>query len=178
MGLISLFILVVLVVGIPSTILYFLYKWLTKKGQKKIGVIILVAIFGFLTYSIYTAIYPSNQFYIDEFEINTGLEFPKSGKITIKDSNYPDQHGDYGSTAIIEFNKIEYEQLKTNIASLKNFQVDTTRQGIGITTECRKLTKGYSKNDFEIIYYNTEKEWFKVAFLRNKKTIIFERCSS
>ena len=178
MGLIRLFLVIILAIGIPTTILYFLYKWLAKKGQKKIGLLLLIAILGYLTYSIYTAFYPLNEFYEYEFEYNAGLDFPKTGIIVKKDSNYPDQHGDYWASAIIELDTKEYESIKTKLINQKNFQIDTTQQGLGITKNYRELTKTIDKEDIEIIYFNTKKQWFKVAFLKNKRTIIFERSSS
>jgi hypothetical protein len=178
MGLIILFIIVILAIGIPITVLYFLYKWLAKKGQKKIGVLLLTVILGYMTYSIYTAFYPLNEFYEYEFEHNSGLDFPKTGIIIDKNSNFPDQHGDYWASAIIAMDTEEFEILKTNLLNQKGFQIDTTRQGMGITKDYRELTKAIDKKDIEIVYLNTDKEWFKVAFLKNKKTIIFERSSS
>jgi len=154
------------------------HKWLVRKGQKKVGILILVTIFGFLTFSIYTAFYPLDEFYEHEFTINTGLDFPKTGSIVSKDSNYPDQHGDYWASAIVELDTDEYEALKTKLLNQQDFQIDTTRQRIGITTAYRELTKNIDKKDIEVVYMNINRQWFKVAFLKNKKAIIFERSSS
>jgi hypothetical protein len=177
-GIIGLFLVVILVIGVLTAILYFLYKWLVKKGQKKIGILILITILGFLTFSIYTAFYPLDEFYEQQFEIHTGLDFPKTGRIVSKDSNYPDQHGDFWASAIVELDTEEYAALKIKLLNEQDFQIDTTGQGIGITTAYRELTKNINKEDIEVVYVKTGKLWFKVAFLKNKKTIIFERSSS
>lgn len=178
MGIIFLFIAIILAVGIPTVILFYLYKWLAKKRQKKIGVLLITALVGYFTFSVYTAIYPLEEFYKHEFEYNTGIDFPKTGTIVDKDSDYPDQHGDYWASAIIDLDTKEYETLKKNLLNQEGFQVDTTQQGLGITINYRELTKNIDKENVEIVYLNTKKQWFKVAFLKNKKTIIFERSSS
>ncbi len=174
--------------GLGGGLLYLIYlpfkKRLLKNGkltkQKNrlinrsyIGLIFLLAIF-----STWTAFFPMNGFYRDEFEYNTGLKFPDSGKIIDKDSEYPDFHGDYWAAAIFEVNEVDFNKLKADLKINENFQVDTTNQRIGITREFYDLTKEITDEQIEIVFSNKTKEWFKVAFLKDGKTIIFERSST
>ena len=182
------FIMVCIAYGLGGGLLYLIYlpfkKRMIKNGRLTrrnsrlinstyVSLILLIAIF-----STWTAFFPMNGFYRDEFENNTGLEFPDSGKIIAKDSEYPDLHGDYWATAIFEVNELDFKTIKTDLQRNKNFQVDTTSQRIGITREFDELTKGIKEDNIEIVYFNKNKEWVKVAFMNDGKTIIFERSSS
>jgi hypothetical protein len=182
------FFMVCIAYGLGGGLLYLIYlpfkKRLINNGkltrQKSrlinrlyIGLIFLLAIF-----STWTAFFPMNGFYKDEFENNTELEFPDSGKIIAKDSEYPDFHGDYWAAAIFEVNDKDFKDLKTELMNIENFQVDTSNQKIGITREFDNLILNIEYKDIEIVFFNKTKEWFKVAFLKDGKTIIFERSST
>lgn len=72
---------------------------------------------GFVSYSIYDAIYPSDSFYEKEFERVSGMSFPKVGVITQKYSTYPDIHGDYTSCALIELSAADYNLIRQRLMS-------------------------------------------------------------
>ncbi len=182
------FLMVCIAYGLAGGLLYLIYlpfkKRLIKSGkltnQKSriinrlyIGLIVLIAIF-----STWTAFFPLNGFYKEEFENNTGLEFPESGKIRAKDSEYPNFQGDYWAAAIFEVNDTDYKSLKNKLLNDENFQVDTTNKKIGIPREFDNLILDIDKEEIEIVLSNKTKEWFKVAFLKDGKTIIFERSST
>ncbi|MFK5981521.1 MAG: hypothetical protein QM499_01305 [Flavobacteriaceae bacterium] len=182
------FLMVCIAYGFAGGLLYLIYlpfkKKLIKKGkltkQKSklinrlyIGLIFLLAVF-----STWTAFFPMNGFYKEEFENNTELKFPESGKIISKDSEYPDFHGDYWAAAIIEVNEKDFKKLKDELINSENFIVDTSNKKIGITREFDNLIKNIEYEDIEIVFLNKTKEWFKIAFLKDGKTIIFERSST
>jgi len=183
-----LFIVLCIGFSIAGGLLYLTYlpfkKWLIRNGKltnKRSGQINrayvgLIALLAFFT--TWTAFFPLDSFYKDEFKYNTGLEFPVSGTIIAKASEYPDLHGDYWASAIIEVKEDDYQTLKKQISQRANFSLDTTNQKIGITTEYDKLTNNINEGEIEVVYSNMEKQWFKVAFLKDRKTIIFERNSS
>lgn len=177
MDLLFLLILIVLI-GVPIVISYFIYRWLRRTEFKKNAFIVPTLILGTLTFYIYTAFYPTDSFYREDFASNTNIKLPNTAKILAKDASYPDQFGDYWSSAIIQLNEDEYLKLESELSKSKNFEIDTTNQKIGITKEYSKLTENISENEIKIVYYNKNKEWFKVAFLKDKKRIIFERSSS
>lgn len=182
------FIIACITYGLGGGLLYLIYLpfkkrmikngRLTRRNSRLVNATYISLILLFVIFSTWTAFFPMNGFYSDEFENNTGLKFPDSGKIIAKDSEYPDWHGDYWAVAIFEVNELDFKTIKTDLQRNENFQVDTTNQRIGITREFDELTKGIKEDNIEIVYFNINKEWFKVAFMNDGKTIIFERCSS
>ena len=168
-----------LIISIPIGLSIFIYKWLKKRGFKKIASFISALIIGLFSYSIFSAIYPPDSFYIDEFEENTKLVFPKSGKIILKDADFPDHFGDYWATAVVVVSENDFNILFHDLKANKDFKLDTSKFGIGIGTDFEKLIQGsFKESDIKIILANQTKEWFKVAFLKDGTTIIFERSSS
>ncbi len=183
-----LFLIVCIAYGLGGGVLYLIYlpfkKRLIKNGKltiqrsRLINQLYISLIFLMAIFSTWTAFFPMNGFYEDIFENNTELEFPKSGKIIAKDSEYPNFHGDYWAAAIFEVNNEDFQNLKTKLMNMENFQIDTSNQKIGIPREFDNLISNIEYKDIEIVFFNKTKEWFKVAFLKDGKTIIFERSSS
>ena len=176
--LLLLILMFILIIGVPIVISYFIYRKLRKTEFRKYAFIIPTLILGTLTYFIYTAFYPTDSFYKEDFETNTNIKLPATAQILSKDATYPDQFGDYWSSAIIELNEDEYLKLQSKLSKSKNFAIDTTNQQMGITKEYYNLTEDVSEKEIKIVYYNKNEQWFKVAFLKDKKRIIFERSSS
>lgn len=177
-----------IVVGLAGGLIYLIYlpfkKRLIKSGRltlthsRRINKIYILVLFLFAASQTYFAFFPTNSFYKDEFKYNTGINLPSSADIIDKDSDYPDMHGDYWASAIIRLNKNDYDELKKDIAKKIDFEVDTTNQRIGITHKYDILTKDINTNSIDIVYSNSKKEWFKLAFLKDGRTIIFERSST
>ena len=103
-----LFLLLVLIIVFFGLFVYlgFCY-WKRSKAAKYIIVSIL---FVFL-WSVYTAIYPNDSFFEHEFERVSGMDFPESGEIIIKNATYPDMQGDYFSCFVIKVNHQDHEML-------------------------------------------------------------------
>ena len=160
------------------TISYWGYRLLKKTMLRKIAILFPAIIFGTIAIILYLAVNPTNEFYIEQFEKNSEIKFPISGRIIEKDATFPDLHGDYWAAAIIEVEKSEFEILKTKFKKSTLFIIDTTNQKIGVTKEYDQLTNGIQMNEIEIVYANNREEWFKVAFLNDSKRLIFERASS
>lgn len=118
---------------IPVGLAYLVFRWLRLRGYKIIGIVIMVAVTIWSVYSSYTAFYPTDGFYEDEFEIYTGLDFPASGNILTKDASYPDLHGDYSATAIFKTDKNDFNKILTAIRNDKKFQLDTILLKFGLT---------------------------------------------
>ncbi|MFY0608621.1 MAG: hypothetical protein JXR10_18025 [Cyclobacteriaceae bacterium] len=166
------------VISTPTLISLLIRKWLTKKGHPKIGNIVTVAVVAGTLYLVYIAIFPPTSFYEDEFEQNTGLELPNSAKFLAKNASYPDLHGDYWSAAIVELSNEDYDQLRTQLFETPKMKLDTSKYGIGITTDFDELTSKIDLNSIEVTLESTRNEWFKIALLTDGRTIIFERSSS
>jgi hypothetical protein len=121
---IAVILVVAIILCIPTLIIYFLYKWLTKKGYRWIGLLIIAISISTLVYCMYTAVYPTDSFYFEDFKKVTSLNIPKSAVILNKTASYPDFHGDYISCSIMKLSKKDYnlllDTLSKDKAILKN----------------------------------------------------------
>jgi hypothetical protein len=109
-----------IIIGIPSLLIFFLYKWLTKKGFRWIGNLVVVSLISLLAYSIYTAFYPTDSFYFDDFKQVTSRKIPGSASVIDKTASYPDFHGKYVSCSLIKLSKQDYVNLLGELNSDKN----------------------------------------------------------
>jgi len=124
------FIIAIVILLIPFAIIYFCYRWLSRKGLKKIALILVGIIVLILTFSIYRVVSPEDSFYKDDFKDGLNLPFPSSGDIISKDASYPDTHGKYCACSLIKFNKNDYnyvaEFLKNNPKFSSNDSLDVS----------------------------------------------------
>lgn len=102
--------IIVPVVLIAFVILALLFRWLWKKGPYSRCAAI--GLFGYLAYSVLTAIFPLRSFYEEEFAYRTGLAMPPSAKILFKYATYPDYHGDYSCEVLFEVSKEDFAWLE------------------------------------------------------------------
>jgi hypothetical protein len=156
---------------------YFHLSWLKLRKLKiSIGLFtILIA-----SYLTYTAFYPSDSFFEDEFESNTNIQFPKSGEVLVKGASYPDIHGDYSSSAIISVNENDFKLILKKIQKNKNFRHDTCK--FAFCGEIRKKVKKFSVDNFTNLYakiasYQQSEPEFFIAFDSKNKIISYERNS-
>jgi hypothetical protein len=177
MKLILVFFLILIIIGLPILGSVFGYKWLKRKGYKKAAFGVPVLIIGILFYLIYNAVYPGNNFYVQDFEKNTGILFPSSGRIIKKDATYPDIHGHYSSRAIIEFSTSDYLHTVQTLQSDAKFKTDTSR--FHFLSETLDFFKSEEINGtkFSSILVGGRNAQFTVGFLKDGKTIVFERHS-
>ena len=182
------FLSISLFVGLIGFLIYLCYtpvkKRLLRAGKltaarsRLINRLYILALLLFAISQTYFAFFPTTSFYKDEFKDNTGLKLPPSSRIVAKTSEYPDMHGDYSASAIIELDEPDYIKMKEDISRLPEFKIDTTMYKLGVTDGYRDIAKNVNEGDFGEVYYNITKEWFKIAFLKDNRTIIFERSSS
>jgi uncharacterized membrane protein (DUF485 family) len=171
-------IFMLVVISIPALIAFALRKWLLKKGFRKTANMLLLGVILVTIQQVYSAIYPTDSFYKDEFENNSKLTLPQSSKIVAKNASYPGIHGGYTSVAILELSSQDFQLLKSNFESSKRFEIDTTWQNIGSSSEYAELTSDIEESSIEIVYSKLRQNYFKVAFLNDNKTIIFEQIES
>jgi hypothetical protein len=161
---------------IPLTIIFFVYRILKNKSNRKTTIFITITLFSLLTYTIYYSFNPSKNFYINNFEENTLLDFPKSAKFidkTASASIY--DFGGKNISSLIELNEKEYEQICVELIS-KNFKKKETYLE---TEENEKLLLKKPNLNIERIY-GIEKSGmnYEVLFLSDKKTIILNNNQS
>ena len=166
---------ILLIVGIPVGLSVLTY-WLIKKTgiDKRARLIALLPVF-ILCYFVYTAFYPTDSFYKDDFVEVTGTEFPESGDILYKIASYPDIHGDYQSAVVVKVERDFYKGLPNKL------------EGKGLLRQPNKfdpleiddILKKYKDKtiDFEYWIENDNATMYYVGFMSDKRTIIVRRAS-
>lgn len=169
---------IILIVGLPVLIAILGYNWLKRKGHKKFSFAFLILILGSLSYIIYSAFYPNDSFYVREFESNTNIPFPASGFIINKDATYPDQHGSFTAVAVIRLSTQDYRVVYQKIRTDTVFQVDTGLYHFAGGTSDFFEDKGIAISKINIVLVGLRRAQFKIGFVNDGKTIVFERHSS
>ena len=172
---IILLIVFILAVVIPIGISYIIYKWIKNKGfNKRFRLLALIPIL-IVSYSIYTAIYPSAEFYKTDFKEVTNMEFPEDGIIKYKTASFPDQWGDYTSSFLTELSendisKLE-KQLKTNGFEEKqsNMYIDELEY-----IENKNEGKIYLR---QFVLDTIISKYYSIGFLNDNKSVIITRAS-
>lgn len=91
------------------------------KGLKYTLIISLSILQLWIFYSAFTAFYPEDSFYIEEYKTVIGIAAPASAKIVRKSASYPDFHGNYCSASLMELSVSDYNRLYKKIAHDKSF---------------------------------------------------------
>ncbi|MGY4539224.1 hypothetical protein ACVW0P_003658 [Mucilaginibacter sp. UYNi724] len=173
LGLLIAVILVLAIIScIPTLIMYFLYKWLAKKGYRWIGLLIIAISISTLAYGMYTAIYPTDSFYFEDFKKVTSLEIPKSAEVIDKTASYPDFHGDYISCALIKLSKQDYKSLLNTLNKDKMMLKNSEISG---SDELNKIMKTGSINDIKYSFSREVpgKDYLTyIGFFKNNESIL------
>jgi hypothetical protein len=75
----------------------------------------------FICYESYTALYPSEDFYLDELQTVTARPPPAEARVIAKEATYPDLHGDYCSFSRISISESSYRKLLDEIKTDERF---------------------------------------------------------
>ena len=131
-------------------------------------------------YYIYTAFYPTDSFYKEDFKEVTGLYFPENGEIMFKTGTYPDQFGDYGSTSIVRVDNEFYERLEGQLKT-KGFSDNIAKKedDIGAPFDSAKIEMEIGKKEIEKEFSMTADGgiFYYVGFVSDKETLIIQRQS-
>jgi hypothetical protein len=178
MGLLSLILIIVVIVGIGIifAITYGIFKLTSRKGfDKRLRLLALIPLL-IIGYFVYTAFYPTEEFYKEDFQQVTGAKFPENAVIEYKWASYPDQFGDYSSISLVKADKAFYTQLLSQIHE-RGF-TKPGEEDIGLMEynriknqlEDRKIEQEYSvSKSGGLVYY--------VGFLSDKETMIVQKTS-
>lgn len=164
-----------LIIGIPIAITYFLYKYLYRKFPNKLYKYVAFAPTLLLIYSIWTAIYPSEDFYEDDFKEVTQIEFPKNSKFIYRDATFPDHFGDYTSVFLFETTKEETEKLKVQLEKLKFEEIKDDKWHSSETKIALQKTK--AKISRQYTYEIEGGKNYYVGLFDDDKTILIRRIS-
>lgn len=165
-----LFLIISIVFGAFASILFHILKYISKKTGWKLNyfhnknVLHYFLIFStiFSLYTAYTAVYPTDSFYYDEFEYVTNRKIPKSAKIRFKDSSYPDIHGDYFSKSIFELSPQDYNKLLLELKSDRNL---SETNDVSHEQDCKIFERKIPGKTDQFLF---------IKFLNDKKTIIVD----
>ena len=170
---IGIIIVFLLIVGIPIISSIFLYKYLNRKfdgnWQKYLSLIPTLL----LIYMVYSAIFPADEFYKEDFKEITKLDFPEQSEILYKTASYPDQFGDYTSVFAVKTTNKNYQKVlnqirKTGFVNKKDsWYSPETNEALSKANE--NIKSEYFKEKAGKNYY--------LAFLKDNKTIILRRIS-
>ena len=148
-------------------------KYLNKR-DKRLKLLLLIPV-AYLAYSIYTAVYPSDSFYMQDFKEVTGVDFPDNGEITFKTAGFPDQFGDYGSVSIIKVDRKFYEGLPNQLLR-KGLTEKSENHGSSEFDKAMTEIKD-KKIEREFSFEKGGGVYYYVAFLSDKKSLIVNRQS-
>lgn len=163
--------------SIPVFLFYLIYKWASRKGYKKQFFVILLFLLIWIGYETYYGIYPSNDFYYDEFTEVTLRKPPKSAQIINKPASYPDFHGDYCSASLIKLSKEDYNLLLTELSNDSRLVKGVELIG---SRELDKVIGTFKKENvvqsFTRHIPNEEDHYLYIGFLDDKQSVIVTLC--
>ncbi|MFN3403503.1 MAG: hypothetical protein ACK40G_05355 [Cytophagaceae bacterium] len=167
--------LLTLIIVFPILLSVIIYKWLkSKKYNKKIRVVSLIPIFV-TAYFLYTAVYPTERFYREDFKEVTKTDLPQSAKFIYKSATLPDHFGDYSSVALIKTDSSFIKDLKINLLNLGfkyNFDKISSpelSEAMTKTGESYLIDELALEQDFGKYYY--------VGFFSDGESIVVNRTS-
>ncbi|MCK4635721.1 MAG: hypothetical protein KAT32_02560 [Candidatus Moranbacteria bacterium] len=154
-----------IIFSIFALISFLLYK-LGKKINKKVGVFLALTSIIVFCYFTYTAFFPTDSFYEDEFKSIVGLDFPNSGKIIEQSATYPDFHGDYHSNFTVKLSKNDFTELLNFIKNDEYFSYEEK----GLEKSCYK--------DMKTVFYASHSaigEGDVMQFCEDLETVIISK---
>lgn len=168
---------ILMIVGVIVGVIIIVYRLVKKKFGKKPALISLMVIPLILSYYIYFAIYPNDNFYRGEFRKIVGLKLPESAEILRKDASYHDLHGDYCSSALIMLSEAEYQSILNFVKNDGKFNGNYMMMG---SVQYNKVLGDLSENDmvYEASYIEKEDRYNFIGFFKDGKTIIIHFASS
>jgi len=164
-----------LIIGIPIGLFFLIYRFIKRRNyDKRLRIIALTPIL-IMSYLIYTAVYPSEDFYRQDFQEVTGMELPEQVEFKYKSATYPDHFGDYTSVSIIKVGKDFYNKLPNTLTKkglIANGQkIHTTEFDIALKhMDNLEIEKEFSMEEGGGVYYY-------VGFLTDNESIIVKRLS-
>jgi amino acid transporter len=154
-------------------LLIVLYKWLLKRGFRKLALLFPATIILVVGYGAYVSLVPRDSFYKEDFEKYSGMNFPPSGKILKKYATYPDLQGEYISVALILISSSDYQTLKNELNRSNSLAVDTTQYPfLGNTFKFLGDSSQRANKNFAIVYRINRAV---IGFYKDGNTILFEK---
>ena len=168
------FILIVLALFLLAFVsLIVLYKWLLRRGFRRLALFFPAIILVIVGYGAYVSLVPRDSFYKEDFEKYSGMTFPPSGSILKKYATYPDLKGEYISVALIRLSTADYQTLKEELNRSRSLEVDTTQYPfLGNTFKFLGDSSQRANKNFAIVYRINKAV---IGFYKDGTTILFEK---
>jgi len=115
MSFISVLIIILLALFVACALLS---RWLWRKGKYGKGIVCTLLV-GVICL-IYTAIYPTESFYREEFVRIAAIPLPDSATFLHKEASYPNFHGDYSACALVRLPPNKFNRLMAQLPRLSN----------------------------------------------------------
>jgi hypothetical protein len=159
------------------TLLIILYKWLVRRGFRKLAIVFPAMIIVVVGYGAYVSLVPPDSFYKEDFEKYSGMKFPASGEIIKKYATYPDLHGEYISVALIHMSSSDYRDLKEELNRNNSLAVDTTQYPfLGNTFKFLGDSSQRANKNFVIVYrIHISRKSCVIGFYKDGNTLLFEQ---
>ncbi|MCY7410093.1 MAG: hypothetical protein LH473_07455 [Chitinophagales bacterium] len=148
-------------------------KLITDKNIRAIGLTSILIIFvgsGILEYFDH---YRKKQFYIDEWNAHTLIQFPGTVKVLEHSYGYPDMSAEYGATALFKLSQSDYQEFKKRFmldSSYRKAQWIQSDELEKVLTRC-KLTE----TDFDLKLRKQDKRGeCQIGFLDKNNWILFD----
>lgn len=123
-------------------------------------------------YFIYTAFYPDDSFYFEEYRSVVGKTPPQSAKVINGFATYPDFQGSYNSVALIELSTDDYQKLYNEVHQSDRFNeadlihTETLQEAIKPNKKIKNIKwkeRTNSKEGWEHLF---------IGFSGDKKTVV------
>lgn len=168
-------IVVLLIIGMPIAITYLLYQYLNRKFPNKLYKYLAYIPTLFLIYSVWTAIYPNENFYEVDFKEVTQLEFPKNATFIYKSATFPDHFGDYTSVFMFETSEDAFAKVKAQLPKINFKEIQNDKW------YSAEIKTALQKNELKIAHqyaYEIQggKDYY-VGLFDDNKTILIRRAS-
>ena len=119
------FIMICIIIGIAGGVVYLFYNFfryrliqsgkLSLRLDSQINKFYIISLILIAVISTYLAYFPTDDFYFNEFKSVTLRKVPSSAEIIKKKASYPDVHGKYCSSCLVQLSKADYIKLYNEI---------------------------------------------------------------
>jgi hypothetical protein len=167
-----------LLLAISCLIIYWIFKLvkrLKKAGYGKLAMGILAVIALFVFYSLYAALYPSEDLYKADFETGSGIRLPASAEFVAKTCDYPDLHGHYYEAALIRLSPADFRQLQMRLSFDSGFvPADESSGFFRNTFQWLRGKNIVDWENFSPVYRTERRKRFSIGFGSNN-LVLFEK---
>lgn len=164
-----------LIVSAPTVAAYFVHRRLRNTKFRHVGLILLIAAPIWTSYEVYTAVYPTDSFYLSEFKDASFRDAPMSAEIVRKDATYPDFHGDYISVSFITMTDSDYARLLEEIR--KDVRLASVRhEDLTCSRELDDILGDYTVKDLLHCFVRTSTELpdksYMIGFVNDRRSVV------